>query len=71
MAEDEREARKKVIFEELYDLHRQDSQLSQHRDLTSNAPVVPVPLSAFTEWSKRFDRRGELHKELRQLALEK
>jgi hypothetical protein len=71
MTEKPMENRFNNIFDELADLHNQDLQFSQYRDLASNEPLIPVPLTAFTELDKRSLRRAEPHKQLRQLAIEK
>lgn len=65
-----KEERLKAIIDELGDLHKRDLQISQYRDVNSNEPLVPIPLTALTEMDKRSQRRGELHKELYKLALE-
>lgn len=65
-----KEERLKAIIDELADLQKRDLQLSQYRDVNSNEPLVPIPLTALTEIDKRSQRRGELHKELYKLALE-
>jgi hypothetical protein len=70
MTEQSKEERRNAIHAELAELHAQDLQGSQHRDVFSDVPLKPVPLTAFKEIDKREARRAELHEEMRRLAFE-